>query len=68
MDAVVFAVVMATEGVALWGQEKTKIFRHRLEDKFNVFKEDEFIEDWEKVEPKTVQARGGVGQTDIVYF
>merc|ERR1719334_1949339 len=44
MDTVVNSVVMSTEGVALWGQEKTRIARHRLEDKFNVFKEDEFVE------------------------
>ena len=57
MDSVVYAVVMCTEGVASWGQEKTKIVRHRLEDKFNVFKEDEFIEEVEPIDPKTVQVQ-----------
>ena len=51
------AVVMSTEGVALWGQEKTRIARHKLEDKFNVFKEDEFVEDVEPIDPKTIQVR-----------
>ena len=57
MDAVVYAVVMATEGVASWGQEKTRIVRHKLEDKFNVFKDNEFVEDVEPIDPKTIQVR-----------
>ena len=59
MDMVSNAVVNATEGVASWGQEKTKIVRHKLEDKFNVFQEDEFIEEVEAIDPKTVQVKKG---------
>ena len=55
MDLVVGAIVMCTEGVASWGQEKTKVVRHKLEDKFNVFREDEFIEELEPIDPRTVQ-------------
>ena len=59
MDMVSNAVVNATEGVASWGQEKTKIVKHKLEDKFNVFQEDEFVEEVEAIDPKTVQVCAG---------
>ena len=59
MDAVVNAVVTCTEGVASWGQEKTKIVRQKLEDKFNVYKDEEYIEELENIDPKSVQVNRG---------
>ena len=55
MTTVVNTVINISEGLAQWGQAKTKSFRQKIDDKYNVFREDEYTEDIVETEPKQLQ-------------
>ena len=57
MTLVANTIIGISEGLAQWGQAKTQIVRHKIDDKYNVFKDDEFVEETVETDPKQLQVK-----------